>query len=101
MAVPDFQSLLLPLLEALENGETRRLSELYELLAERFELSSEDRKEMLPSGRQSRFKNRVAWAKVYWLPLGELSSKSLPEASKGNAPERESNHDFAVLGGRA
>lgn len=65
MAIPDFQSLMLPLLKFASDGREHSLAEAREHLAEVFRLSDEDRREFLPSGRQRRFDNRVAWAKVY------------------------------------
>ena len=65
MAVPDFQSMMLPFLRFTADGEEHRMADLREKLAKEFRLTSEDVKELLPSGKQSRFGNRVAWAKVY------------------------------------
>jgi restriction system protein len=65
VAVPEFQTFLLPSLEFAADGQEHSLGELREHLAARFGLTSEDRSEVLPSGRQRRFDNRVAWAKVY------------------------------------
>lgn len=64
MSVPDFQSLMLPALRRLAAAPLH-LSTLTDLLADEFGLSGEDRGEMLPSGRQSRLSNRVAWAVTY------------------------------------
>jgi restriction system protein len=65
LAIPDFQSFMLPVLELAAEGGEHSLSEAREVLAKRFNLSPEEQKELLPSGRQARFANRVAWAKVY------------------------------------
>jgi restriction system protein len=64
MAIPDFQTLMLPALRLLAQ-RPQRLAELTERLAEEFALSAEDRAELLPSGRQSRLANRVGWAVTY------------------------------------
>jgi len=64
MAVPDFQSLMLPVLQVSSAGELKS-SEAVRILADRLHLTEDDRSELLPSGRQSKFSNRVAWAKVY------------------------------------
>jgi restriction system protein len=74
MAIPDFQTLMLPLLELASDGRDHTLSEARETLARRFELTETDRSEMLPSGRQRRFDNRVAWAKVHLDRAGVLAS---------------------------
>ena len=65
MAIPDFQTLMLPLLRFASDGNEHALSEAREALAEQFRLTEEDRATLLPSGRQAVFDNRVAWAKVY------------------------------------
>lgn len=75
MAVPDFQSLMLPVLRLAAKGEIR-ISDAVELLADEFQLTDEDRAELLPSGRQTTFANRVHWAKSY------LKQAGLVEATK-------------------
>lgn len=65
MAVPDFQSFMLPLLEFTADRVEHIKSEATDALARHFNITDADRKEMLPSGRQTRFDNRVAWAIVY------------------------------------
>ena len=74
MAVPDFQSIMLPLLRASGDGQEHALREVRENLADEFGLTDEDRAEMLPSGRQRTFDNRVAWAKSYLQQAGLLES---------------------------
>lgn len=65
MTVPDFQSMMLPVLQFTADGEDHRMADLREKLAQEFRLTDDEVKERLPSGKQSRFHNRVAWAKVY------------------------------------
>jgi restriction system protein len=74
MAVPDFQSLMMPLLRVGGDGREHSLAEAREILAAEFKLSDSDREEPLPSGRQSKFSNRVAWAKSYLQQAGLLAS---------------------------
>src|SRR3954447_20249426 len=69
MAIPDFQTLMLPVLREASTGEVR-ISEVVERLANEFNLSPEERSHLLPSGRQTTFANRVHWAKSY---LGKAS----------------------------
>src|SRR6266481_4554230 len=64
MAVPDFQSLMLPLLTATVNGAISA-SDLRKQVAASEKLSEEDLAEMLPSGKQTTFANRTAWANVH------------------------------------
>jgi restriction system protein len=63
LAIPDFESLMLPLLRFAADREEHSLRDAIEVLAEQFELSAEERKELLPSGRQATFDNRVGWAR--------------------------------------
>ena len=74
MAVPDFQSLMLPLLKMAADRQPHSLAEARETLALAFKLSDEDRAELLPSGRQPKFANRVAWGKSYLQQAGLLLS---------------------------
>ena len=74
MTVPDYQSVMLPLLKVLGDGQEHSLHEVIETLAEGFELTDEERRELLPSGRQAKFDNRVAWARTYMKKAGLLES---------------------------
>jgi len=75
MAVPDYQSLMLPLLRfAGEKKDETSTGEAVEVLAREFDLTDEDLKEMLPSGIQSTFVNRVGWASTYMKKAGLLES---------------------------
>lgn len=65
MAIPDFQSFLLPMLVLAGDGQEHSLEEAREIMASQFRLTPEERNEFLSSGRQRRFDNRVAWAKSY------------------------------------
>jgi restriction system protein len=64
MPVPDFQSLMLPVLSAVADGEVAA-PDLRRQVAEKLNLNDGDLAEMLPSGRQTTFTNRVAWANVF------------------------------------
>lgn len=79
MAVPDFQSLMLPLLDFLKDGKHHTTAELYTYLAKVFNMTEEDRRELLPSGKQHVFENRVGWARTYLKKAGLLDS---PERGK-------------------
>ncbi len=65
MSIPDFQSLLLPILTITGDNQEHTGSEVTDTLARQLNLSAEDRSEMLAGGRQGRFVNRVSWAKSY------------------------------------
>jgi len=65
MAVPDFQTLMLPVLRAVGSADSINSVELRKVVADTVGLSADDLAEMLPSGRQTTFANRVAWANVF------------------------------------
>lgn len=74
MPIPDFQSLMRPLLEAHADGKEHLNRDLVELLGERFHLTEEERREMLPSGGARLFDNRIGWAKSHITQAGLLIS---------------------------
>lgn len=74
MAIPDYQSLMLPLLKFLLDEQEHKTREAVENLSDDFELSKKERKELLPSGQQPIIDNRIGWARTYMLKAGLLSS---------------------------
>lgn len=74
MAIPDYQSCMLPLLRQLNDGHEHALGELIDALADEFALTPEERAQLLPSGRQSVFRNRVGWARTYLNKAGLVES---------------------------
>jgi len=75
MAIPDYQTIMLPLLKFASDEKEHSLNEATEFLADEFQLSEEERRELLPSGTQRLFNNRVAWASTYLRKAGLLESK--------------------------
>ncbi|HBQ48144.1 MAG TPA: restriction endonuclease [Hyphomonas atlantica] len=67
--VPNFQELMRPVLECASSGEVK-IGDVVEQVADKLALSQEDRDLLLPSGRQTRFANRVHWAKSYLKQAG-------------------------------
>jgi restriction system protein len=65
MAIPDYQKIKLPLLKFMSDGKEYKFSEMVEALAATFQLTEDERKELLPSGQQPVFDNRVGWARTY------------------------------------
>ena len=65
MPVPDYQTLLLPMLKLAGGGQTETLIKAEEILADQFALSAEDRSARLPSGHQTGLRNRSGWASFY------------------------------------
>jgi restriction system protein len=74
MAVPDFQSFFKPLLELAGDGEEHSVREAREIIANSMNPSEADLAELLPSGTQTKFDNRVAWAKSYFVQAKVLES---------------------------
>jgi len=74
MAIPDYQSMMLPLLQLAGDEDVHRFRGAIEALAEHFGLVEEERRELLPSGKQPTFDNRVGWAKTYMVKAGLLES---------------------------
>lgn len=64
MAIPDFQSLMLPVLKESAAGEVR-IGDVVAVLGKKLELTEAELSELLPSGKQTTFANRVNWAKSY------------------------------------
>ncbi len=75
MAIPDYQSAMLPLLKRVsEAREPASIMELMPALAADFGLSEEEMAERLPSGVQGVFHNRLHWAKFYMTRAGLLET---------------------------
>ncbi|WP_420921763.1 winged helix-turn-helix domain-containing protein [Comamonas aquatica] len=74
MAIPDYQTCMLPFLSYLADGGEHSLRETEEALAEQFGLTSAERAELLPSGQQGVFKNRIGWARTYLKKAGLIEA---------------------------
>lgn len=70
MAVPDFQSLMLPVLKAVGESGPISAPDVRARVAEQLGLAASDLAELLPSGRQSTFSNRIAWANIFMQRAG-------------------------------
>ena len=73
MMVPDFQALMRPVLNSAKDGEVQ-ISEVVSRLVTEFSLNEDEQNEMLPSGKQTRFANRVHWARSYLKQAGLLQN---------------------------
>ena len=73
--IPDYQTLMQPLLEAIQDGQEHIFKNIVEKLADRFELSLEEREQLQPSGRYPLFSGRVGWAKTYLKKAGLLEQR--------------------------
>ncbi len=74
MTIPDYQTLMLPVLKLAADGKEHKFSQAVEELADAFRLTTEERNELLPSGSQAVFNNRVGWARSYLKQAGLLAS---------------------------
>jgi restriction system protein len=72
MTIPDFQTIMLPLLQLAADKQDHSLRDAIENLADQFKLTDEERRELLPSGQQAIFNNRVGWARTYLKKAGLL-----------------------------
>jgi restriction system protein len=79
MAIPDFQTLMLPLLRLLGDGAEHKASDATDELSDEFGLTSEERQEPLASGTQPRIRNRVGWACTYLKKAGLIESPARGE----------------------
>jgi restriction system protein len=74
MSIPDFQTLMRPLLDLHRDQKEHINRDLVNALAEQFSLTEDERREMLPSGRAKMFDNRVGWAKTYIANAGLIEA---------------------------
>jgi len=68
--IPDYQSIMLPMIKRVSDNKEHTFRDLIEELSCDFSLTEDQRKELLPSGNQEIFTNRVAWAKTYLKKAG-------------------------------
>ncbi|NDP38906.1 MAG: restriction endonuclease [Rhodoferax sp.] len=84
MAIPDFQTLMLPVLRSSVEAEVR-ISDVVVRIGNELGLTEEELSELLPSGKQTTFANRVNWAKSY---LGKAGLITLTRRGYFQASER-------------
>lgn len=73
MAVPGFQEFMLPVLQLASEQDSIHKSDYDRIIAERLELTPEDRSELLPSGKQTTYQNRIGWAITFMTKAGLLT----------------------------
>jgi restriction system protein len=74
MTIPDYQTLMLPILSFSKDRKEHSLKEADDVLARDFQLTESDRNKKQPSGRVTIFRNRISWAKMYMEKAGLLES---------------------------
>ena len=100
MPIPDYQTLMRPVLTLLADGQERAFHQLLPPLADQFHLTDEERDRLLPSGRQEMFRNRVHWACFYLLKAGLLerpptwTRPNHVQRAGGAPPWRADQHHF-------
>lgn len=90
MPVPDFQTIMLPLLQIAGDGQEHNTADTITKLASYFNLTPEERGEILPSGTQFRFDNRIGWSRTHLTKAGLLDTT-------GRGTFRISSRGVAVL----
>lgn len=94
--IPTYEKIMLPFLKHLADGQEHGLNEIHDALEKQFRLTDEELRELLPSGLQPIFRNRVGWARTYLKKAGlvispkrahfKISDKGI-ELLKENPPE--------------
>ncbi|MBR9764220.1 MAG: restriction endonuclease [Rhodobacteraceae bacterium] len=74
MPVPDYQTLMRPVLEALSDGQAHRVRDILPSLIDLYDLTPEEVEELLPSGTQTVLANRAHWARTYLSKAGLVRS---------------------------
>ena len=77
MPIPDYQTLMLPLLRLAGDGGEHRFRDAVEYLAAQFGLTDAERGELLPSGTAPIFDNRVGWARTYLKQAGLIINPAI------------------------
>jgi len=82
MSIPTYEDIMLPFLKYISDGKEYSFRNIVDFLAKDFNLSEEEKRELLPSGNQTVFDNRAGWAKThlkkdYSVILKEATPKSL------------------------
>lgn len=77
MVVPNYQKIMLPLLKLAGDGKNHVMRDAFEQLADVFGLDDSDRRELLPSGRQTVWQNRAGWARTYLKKAGLVEYKKM------------------------
>ncbi len=74
MAIPDYETLMFPVLQYVSDGKEHPLKEITASMAESFKLSAEEREQRISSGQSTYIQNRTGWAKTYLKKAGLLAS---------------------------
>lgn len=102
MTVPDYETLMLPILEFLSDNQERKTSEIVTHVSTRFNLSEEDMRALIPSGRAMLVNNRVGWACTYLRKARLISSRQrgmnqITEDGQSSLSQKPNKIDSAFL----
>lgn len=97
MPIPSFEEFMKPLLEFAKDGNEHSLQSAYENLAIELKLTDEQKKEMLPSGTQLTFQNRIGWAKSHLIKAGLLESSRRAYFRITEQGKEELKNDIEVI----
>jgi restriction system protein len=102
MAIPDYETIMLPLLRLASDEREHRFRDAIEQLASEFGITDAERVELLPSGTAPLFDNRVGWARTYLKQAGLLRSPKrgtfqITEAGRALLAENPNQIDAALL----
>jgi restriction system protein len=102
MSIPQFHKFMLPVLQILGDEKIRTMPEIKKEVISKMGLTSENLAEMIPSGRKTRFDDRVEWAKTYLKKAGlvelpERGNVRITEAGKNTLKENLSDITLAYL----
>jgi len=103
VAIPDYESLMLPILEYLSDDSERKTSEIVSHIAKQFSLSEEEMRALIPSGRAKVVHNRVGWACTYLRKAGLIHSRQrglnrITDDGRNVLSEKPENIDTGYLG---
>ena len=76
MAIPKYDEMYRAFLDCLADGQTHKSKEVKNAVADAFSVSEEERAQLLPSGRQAIFDNRIGWTRTYLKKAGLVQSPS-------------------------
>jgi len=72
--IPRYDEIMLPFLKYIADGKEYNLNETHDALAKQFKLTDDEMRNLLPSGRQPIFRNRIGWARTYLKKAGLITS---------------------------
>lgn len=78
MPIPDFQTTMLPFLKIANDDKERSVHDFVDSLSKEFNLSQDELDDLLPSGKQTRFFNRVSWVKTHLTRAGLMEMTHRP-----------------------